>query len=206
MSFLSKLAGVAVFVLALALALAVTHYYSPQEKQEDAHVSDRDAAPPPPPPPVLPGAPTDDDETESTTTPPPATSKAQLITLDKETRKCHLTVTLERDLSGREPSRLWVGAYFFAPTAHGAKRPEHWSIEPIEVREPFAEGRRVVKHLSTDCAWLGSPGVPSEGFYARLKISADSAAAARSRPAEMSFDLAGAAPVVVEAGKRAKAR
>lgn len=205
MSFLKKLFGLAVFVAALAIAIGVTKFYSArQDRDENRNVSHSEDAPPPPPfpPHVVPDAPPPPDAPERRA----AFSKAQLITLDREARKCHLTITIERDLESPAPERLWVWAYFFTPSARNAKASEHWSIEPQEVRRPFADGDRVVKNLTADCAWLAAPGVPAEGFYARLKLSTASKEAARVRPEEMSFDAAGATPVVVESGKRAKAR
>jgi hypothetical protein len=179
MNFLKKLAGILVFVAALAGAVVLTKYYG---RPEPAPVSEA-----PPPAPTAPPAGTD--------APAPVVFKPQLITLDFASKKSHTTVVLERDPSRPAPQKVWVWTYFF--TAAGGER-KYCAGEPVEVRWPSAESVRervTVEAPATACA---EPRDASATFYARVNVSAESAFAARLSEAKISYDLTSATPVVVQ--------
>lgn len=196
MNFLKKLAGLGVFVLALALAIGVTQYYASHHDAKhdpDARHGTNDAPPPPP----KPSAPASRSE-------PPVFFKARLFTLDFTNKRAHMSIDFEKDPSRPAPERFWVGAYFFVPGGAGAPT-RSWTVKPTEVNHPFAGRDRFTDNITVECDWCGAPDTPLNSYYARVVVSDESADAVRLSPEQMNFSLEGAMPVVVEAGNR-KAR
>ena len=187
---MKKLAGVAVFVVTLGVALLVTRYYAPRPE-------------PPPEPPFAPIA-ADPPLFPESPPPPPSrskvTHKVQLVTLDVAARKSHTTLLLERAADAPAPERLWVWAGFFLP---GDARGEVFSGAPVLVEKPFAGGAsRAAVNVTGACPWCGQRDAPAAGYYARVNVSTESAADARLEDEEVSRDLSTATQVVVEEGRR----
>ena len=185
---MKKLAGVAVFVVTLVVALLVTRYYAPR--------------PEPPPPPVAPIAADPVLFPESPPLPPSrskVTYKVQLVTLDVAARKSHATLVLERAPDAPAPERLWVWAGFFVP---GDARGEVFAGEPVVVEKPFAGATRATVNVTGACPWCGQGDAPAAGYYARVNVSDESAADAQLEDEEVSRDLSTATQVVVEEGRR----
>ena len=183
MNALKKLSGLLVFAAALAGAFALSRYFS---------------APPPAPPPqaVSPDPPAPAAEA----TPPAAVGfKPRLVLLDFNGGKSYLTLELEQNPGEPAPERLWVWADFFSAEAAPRTR---CAGEAVEVRQPFMRGRRatvVVEMLARGCV---APKTPSPTFYARVNVSAESAAAAARPPGDPnSFDIKKATPVVVQGAR-----
>ena len=178
---LKKIIGPAVFVAALAGALALTrvYYYAPP-------------APPPQPP-------------HAAYEPPPAPVaqqaavyfKPRLATLDFATRKGYVTLELERDRARPAPDFLWVWAYYFTPGVRG-----YCAGDPVELRRPFAAADRVTVNVEAAVADCAAPREPSQTFYARVNVSAESAFAARLAEPRVTFDITSATPAVVHGGPR----
>lgn len=188
---MKKLAGVAVFVVTLGVALLVTRYYAPRPE-------------PPPPPPIAPIAADPVLFPEPPPPPPPSrakvTYKVQLVTLDVAARKSHATLVLERAPDAPAPARLWVWAGFFMP---GDARGEVFSGAPVSVEKPFAGGAtRATVNVTGACPWCGQGDAPAAGYYARVNVSDESAADAQLADEEVSRDLSTATQVVVEEGRR----
>jgi hypothetical protein len=188
-SMLKKLAGVAAFLAALALAIAVTKFYTPSPSPPPAPQPPpvADAPPPAPPPPT---APVQMEE-------PSFSYKAQLITLDFASAKTHTRLALEASPARPAPEKIWVWTYFFVPGEE-----KIWAGEPVEIKRPFAGGKRVSIVADADCSWCGDPRAPSSGYYARVHVSTESAQAARSPSEEINYSITSAVPVVVEGGRR----
>ena len=187
---MKKLAGVAVFVVTLVVALLVTRYYAPRPE-------------PPPPPPIAPIA---ADPVLFPEPPPPLPSrskvdyKVQLVTLDVAARKSHATLVLERAPGAPAPERLWVWAGFFVPGDAGG---EIFAGAPVSVEKPFAGGAtRATVNVTGACPWCGQGDAPAAGYYARVNVSDESAADAQLEDEEVSRDLSTATQVVVEEGRR----
>jgi hypothetical protein len=186
---MKKLAGVAVFVVTLVVALLVTRYYAPR--------------PEPPPPPIAPIA-ADPVLFPEPPPPPPSrakvTYKVQLVTLDVAARKSHATLVLERAPEAPAPERLWVWAGFFVPGDAGG---EVFAGAPVLVEKPFAGGAtRATVNVTGACPWCGQGDAPAAGYYARVNVSAESAADAQLADEEVSRVLSTATQVVVEEGRR----
>ena len=186
---MKKLAGVAVFVVTLVVALLVTRYYAPR--------------PEPPQPPIAPIA---ADPVLFPEPPPPLPSrskvdyKVQLVTLDVTARKSHATLVLERAPNAPAPERLWVWAGFFVPGDAGG---EVFAGAPVVVEKPFAGGAtRSTVNVTGACPWCGQGDAPAAGYYARVNVSDESAEDARLEDEEVSRDLSTATQVVVEEGRR----
>jgi hypothetical protein len=183
MNFLKKLAGILVFVAALAGAVVLTKYYGRPEPVEV-----RTDTPPPP------------GVNMNASAPPaaalPVVFKPQLITLDFASRKSHTTVVLERDPGGDEPQKVWVWTYFFT-TEEGRER-KYCAGEPVEVRWPSADSTRERVTVEATAAACAAPRDASATFYARVNVSAESAFAARLSESKISYDLSSATPVVVQ--------
>jgi len=194
---MKKLAGLLAFAVALVGAILLTQYYS------------RRYAPPPPPPPPPAAAPAPPVTGSGVTTAPPpgsyqekganvpVTFKPQLITLDLAGRKGHVSLVLERDPSRPAPASVWVWAYFFSPDSPG----RYCAGEPVEVRQPFAEGARASVKVEIPVPDCPAPRTPSSTYYARVNASAESAFAARLSEQRISYDISQAAPVVLEGKK-----
>ena len=180
---MKKLAGAAVFVVTLGVALLVTNYY------------DRRPSAPPPPAPRAAPPPAED-------APPPALSQAEvthevrLVTLDMGARKSHTTLTVEHEPGAPAPEKLWVCTGFFVPGG------SVFCDAPVLVEKPFASGRRATLTVSAECGWCGRRDVPAAGYYADVKVSAVSAADATIEHVNGPRKLVGVTPVVVEEGRR----
>ena len=175
---LKKFIGPAVFVAALAGALALTRVYYYTPPAPPAHE--------PPPARVA-------EEAEEVA----PYFKPRFVTLDFATRKGHMTLELERDRSRPAPDFLWVWAYFFTP---GGGR--YCAGEPVEVRRPFAAGDRVTVNVEAALGDCAAPREPSQTFYARVNVSAESAFAARLAEPRVSYNITSATPVVVQNAPR----
>ncbi|HEX8476462.1 MAG TPA: hypothetical protein VF666_20860 [Pyrinomonadaceae bacterium] len=188
MNIMKKLAGIAVFLLALIAAIAVTRYYAP-DQTPDVPADNLNASVPnaPPAPPVAPPS-------HTATVSTPVFHQVQLVTLDLANEQSHTTLVLERDASKPAPERVWVWTFFFVP-GDG----QGWASAPVEIRQPFTNGNRVTRTVTAECAPCGDLRAPKSGYYARVKVSSDHEEAARWSTAEMSRDIANASPVVVEA-------
>jgi hypothetical protein len=187
MNFLKKLAGIIVFVAALAGAVVLTKYYGRPEPAR-AEPDTNTAAPskvtdvPVPPPPTAAAA--------------PVVFKPQLITLDFAGRKSYTTVVLERDPSRPAPQKVWVWTYFF--TAEAGRERKYCAGEPVEVRWPSADSTRERVTVEAPASACAAPRDASATFYARVNVSAESAFAARLSESKISYDLGSATPVVVQ--------
>jgi len=176
---LKKFIGPAIFAVALAVALSLTkfYYYTPPRP------APRPAAHEPQPAPAAER--------------PAVFFRPRFVTLDFATRKGHLTLELERDRTRPAPDFLWVWAYFFAPGGG-----HYCAGEPVEVRRPFAAGDRVTVNVEAPAAGCAAPREPSQTFYARVNVSAESAFAARLPEPRVSYDITSATPVVVQNAPR----
>jgi hypothetical protein len=184
-----KLAGLLTFVIAVAVAIAVTRYYStptqPKELQQPVPAATQ-AAP----------AATIGDAGANV----PVSFKPQLVTLDLANKKAHVTLALERDPARPAPEQVWVWAYFFTPDAPG----RYCAGDPVEVRRPFASGNRASVVVDSNVADCPAPRAPSSTFYARVNVSAESAFAARLGEQRISYDITQASPVTVEGAQPKK--
>ena len=175
-----KLAGLLTFVVAVAVAVTVTRYYStPTQPRE-----------PQPVPAVTQATP----ETNAGLNVPAVTFKTQLVTLDLAGKKSHVTLTIERGPNGAMPQSVWVWAYFFTPDAPG----RYCAGDPVEVRRPFASGSATTVTVDSKITDCPAPRTPSSTYYARVNVSAESAFAARLGEQRISYDIAQASPVTVE--------
>ncbi len=186
---LKKLAGVAAFLVGLVVAIAVTKFYTPSPSPPPPPQPPPVAYDVPPPPPPAPSVPVQMEE-------PPFSYKTQLITLDFSGRKTHTRLALEASPTRSAPERVWVWTYFFVPGEQ-----KIWAGDPVEVKRPFAGGKRASIVVDADCSWCIDPRAPSGGYYARVHVSTESAQAARSPSEEINYSITTAVPVVVE-GKR----
>ncbi|HEY0080573.1 MAG TPA: hypothetical protein VGB73_18355 [Pyrinomonadaceae bacterium] len=184
---LKKLAGVAAFLVGLAVAIAVTKFYAP---------SPSPPPPQPPQPPVVADVPPPTPPAPVQMEEPPFSYKAQLVTLDFASAKTHTRLALEASPTGSAPERIWVWTYFFVPGEQ-----KIWAGEPVEIKRPFAGGSRASIVASADCNWCGDARAPEAGYYARIHVSSESAQAARPASEEINYSIKTAVPVVVE-GKR----
>ncbi len=185
MNFLKKLAGILVFVAALAGAVVLTKHYG---RPEPLEVKTDTPAPP--------GV---NMNTSVTTTPAaaaPVTFKPQFITLDFARRKSYTTVILERDPSRPAPQKVWVWTYFFTTKA-GSER-KYCADEPVEVRWPSADSTRETVMVEAPLSSCAAPRDASATFYGRVNVSAESAFAARLSESKISYDLSSATPVLVQ--------
>jgi hypothetical protein len=176
---MKKLAGLLAFAVALACAVLLTKYYSPQP------------APPAPPPPPVTVKPAPDAATG-----PAVTFKTQLVTLDLASKKAAVTLTLERGPAAGSPGSVWVWAYFFTQESPG----RYCAGEPVEVKRPFDAGGRVTVEMPV--SGCPAPRTPSTTFYARVNVSSESAFAARLSEQRISYDLAQASPVVLQGSQK----
>jgi len=175
---MKKLAGLLVFVVALAAAIAVTKYYSTPTQPKQ-------------PQPPAPAAPTASNNVGVNV---PVTFKTQLVTLDFANRKAHVTLSLERDPARPAPEKIWVWAYFFTPDAPG----RYCAGEPVEVRQPFASGSHANLNVDSDLIDCAAPRATSLTYYARVNVSSESAFAARLGEPRISYDITQASPATVE--------
>lgn len=200
MNFLKKLTGLFVFVLAVAGAVAVSRYFSGPRP-----VVEVEAPPPPPSPPTLPMSSIAPREPQLARENPPASVslpqvsfKARLVTLDFTTKKSHVTLELEPGPAARTPPpSVWAWVSFFSPEEGG-----RCEAGPVEVRQPFARGRRATVVVEADASRCSPPRAPAATVYARVNVSADSSAAARLAESELSADLTKATPVVLSGARR----
>lgn len=202
MNVLKKLAGVGAFAVALVLAVVVNNFYN-----------ERYGTPPPDTPPAPPTAVVVPVEPAAPAPPPiPATSprvfhRAKLITLDYSTRESYTMLELELDASREAPERVWIATYFFVPGGDGGVR-RIWGGEPVEVALPFTGGGRttVTMNVAAPLTWAREPGAPQSGYYARVRVSTESADDARVRRGEFDFNITDAVPVVVQGAPRSSGR
>ena len=182
---MKKLAGVAVFVVTLVVALLVTRYYAPRPEPTPQFPTAGNTMHRPVPRPVAPSK---------------ITHKVQLVTLDVAARRSHATLVLERAPDAPAPERLWVWAGFFVPGDAGG---EIFSGAPVLVEKPFAGGAtRATVNVTGACPWCGQGDAPAAGYYARVNVSDESAADAQLEDEEVSRDLSTATQVTVEEGRR----
>ena len=193
MNILKKLLGVGVFIVALAVAVAVTKFYT------------RPSEPTPRQPPTVivqtPTAPAAPNGAFSSGVATTVSVTARLITLDFDRRKSYTTLVLERDRRQPAPEKLWVWTYFFTPDARAAGQTIR-AGEPVEIRQPFANGDKVTVNVDGACAWCDDPHAPKSGYYARVQISTASKEAARLGEAQLNYDIGTATPVIVQAATR----
>ena len=182
---MKKLAGAAVFVVTLAVALIVTSYYNPRPATPPPQLAEDVPPAWPDPPPPAPRA--------------EVTYKVRLVTLDVAARRSHATLVVEHAPDAPAPERLWVWAGFFVPGDAGG---EVFAGEPVRVEKPFASGSRAVVNVSAACPWCGQRDAPAAGYYAHVNVSTVSASDARLEDAGVSRDLSRATQVVVEEGRR----
>ena len=177
---LKKIIGPAVFAAALAGALALTrfYYYAPTPTPLPAPAAYEPAPAQAP------------EETR-------VYFKPRFVALDFATRKAHMSLELERDRARPAPDFLWVWAYYFTPGARG-----YCAGEPVEVRRPFAGGDRVTVNVEAALGDCAAPRTPSQTFYARVNVSAESPFAARLADSRVSYDITSATPAVVQNAPR----
>ena len=198
MNFLKKLTGLFVFVAAVAGAVAVSRYFSGPRPVVEVE------APAPPPPPTLPmGAIAPHEPRIARESPPASVSlpqisfKARLVTLDFTTKKSHVTLELEPGPAARTaPPAVWAWVSFFSPEEGG-----RCEAGPVEVRQPFARGRRATVVVEADASRCSPPRAPAATVYARVNVSADSAESARLAESELGTDLTRATPVVLSGAR-----
>jgi hypothetical protein len=184
---MKKLAGLLAFAVALAGAIVLTQYYATRTPTP---------ATPQPPAPVIVPAPV----VPAANTNAPVTFKMQLVTLDFDAKKAHVTLTLERDPARPAPESVWVWAYFFTPEASG----RYCAGEPVEVRRPFDTGSRASVNVDIKVADCPAPRTPSSTYYARINVSTESAFAARLGEQRISYDITQASPVTIEGAQPKK--
>lgn len=177
---MKKLAGAAVFVVTLVVALLVTSYYNRPRPVVPTITLDPPAADTPPEP------------------RPEGSHYAQLVTLDVAARKSHTTVVVQHARGARPPERLWVWTGFFVP---GDRRGRVFAGEPVLVEPSFGwDGRAAVK-VTAACPWFGQRDAPAAGYYAQVNVSTVSAAEARLEDEQVSREPSKATPVTVEEGR-----
>ena len=182
-----KLTGLLAFAVALAIAVAVTKYYSTPTRLEESQ-------------PPVPAATQATPETNTGLNVPAVTFKTQLVTLDLAGKKAHVTLKIERGLNGAMPQSVWVWAYFFTPDAPG----RYCAGDPVEVRQPFASGSATTVTVDSKVADCPAPRSPSSTYYARVNVSAESSFAARLGEQRISYDISQASPVTVEGAQPKK--
>ncbi|MBA3441158.1 MAG: hypothetical protein H0T92_14945 [Pyrinomonadaceae bacterium] len=182
MDVLTKLARVAVFLVTLGVAVAITNYYD-LPSRTIIKVSEPTSA-------LIPAF-----NSSSESVP----YKAQIISLDFEKQKCFTTLTIKREGSGPPPDRLWVWTYFFAPDDRSQKI---WASDPVEIREPFVNGDKAIITATALCGWCAERGTPRTGYYARVQISTESSEASRLAEEQTNRGILGAVPVLVQSASR----
>lgn len=110
----------------------------------------------------------------------PVDYKVQLVSLDFINRESYTTLTLKRATTRPAPARIWVGTSFYT-----LERPlESWSNVPAEIRSPFATGDEVTLTLKSACPLCSDASAPRAGYYARVRVSIESSAAAYEHQTE----------------------
>lgn len=190
-NLLKKLAGVGVFIGALAAAVAVTKFYTRYAAAPPpAEIVHRQTAP------VAPAAAASDVDATML-----VDVTTRLVTLDFDGCKSYTTLIVERDRRRPAPESLWVWTYFFTPDASTGQK--MWAADPVEIRRPFAAGGdSVTINADNTCSWCDDPRAPQSGYYARVRVSTVSKEAARLRDEEMSDDITTATPVIVQAASK----
>ena len=118
----------------------------------------------------------------------------QSVTLNYQTRQMEIRGTL-RSKGATRPDRVWIWAYYFAPSF---SVPGSWSDEPIEITNPFAGGDAVQITAQGHFHWWDNPDTPKSGYYARVNVSARSAEDARVPTSLRNKSAEGAQRVRVE--------
>jgi hypothetical protein len=119
----------------------------------------------------------------------------QQIVFDRAHGKLYTQLTVEHDPSTPVPERLWVWTYLFSLDGKICRLPAH---EPVEVRQPFAQGDRTTLNVVTMCDICGDEETTPRSYYAWVNITTGSAADARLTIDPTSSDPRSATPVVVE--------
>jgi hypothetical protein len=128
----------------------------------------------------------------------PVNYKVQLVSLDFINRKSYTTLTLKRDAGSPAPDVLWVETSLFIP-----EHPyQSWWGQPIEIRQPFANGDQVSLTVTADCEWCADASAPRAGYYARVGVSTTSAEDATCRAAQVKADIKTALPVLVQVERK----
>jgi hypothetical protein len=95
-----------------------------------------------------------------------------------------------RNNGSSKPDKVWVWAYFFAPTSEYADG--SWSDSPIEIDNPFASGDTTIITAAGHFHWWDNSYTPKSGYYARVNVSAQSGEAAKVPSAQRNRNSAGA--------------
>jgi hypothetical protein len=183
------LAGVAAFVVTLGVAFLVTRYYAPPAPSPVA------ATPPAvaPPPAPNPGA------------PQLVSLKAQLVTLDFAAAKSHATLALTRDPARPAPESVWVTTDLYTKDAAAPRGFRACGGRPVEVRQPFAAGRRTsIVNVPASTGKCEEPADPAATFYARVQVFAAPPDPARYAEPPDGYDITSGVPVVLQRAARGR--
>lgn len=189
MKVLKKLTGVAVFFVALGVALTVTKFY-------DSLISLTGRAAPE----VTASIPAPNNLSDTLPGSQSVPHKAQFISLDFEKQQSFTTLIIEREPNDPAPQSIWVWTYFFAPDDSSQRI---WASAPVEIHEPFAGGDYATITATAPCEWCADRRAPRSGYYARVHVSTRSSEAARFANEQTSRDIASAVPVLVQRAARA---
>jgi len=188
-NFLKHMAGVCIFVVAFATAVALARFYgllsAPVPWLGQAEMPEIRAA--------LPDGLDGPNAPDAVEVP----VAARFVTLDFERRRSYTTLKLMRDRHQAAPERLRVWTYFFTP--EGAARREVWTAGPVELTRPFDAGETVTLNAEAACDFVDDPHAPRQGYYARVYITTDARAPVNLRAGDFDYDIKTASPVVVQA-------
>lgn len=123
----------------------------------------------------------------------PLSFTAERVELDHRSGEMLVSGVLIRSPKTPKPERVWLWPYFTNPAFDPAGS---WSDQPMAVDSPFATSDTARVQVRGPFHWHNLSGLPRDGFYARVNLSTDSAAA-RLPTAERTYSTDGALPVQV---------
>jgi hypothetical protein len=174
MNISKQLAGIAVFITIIGVTIFLLRPVS-------APVVNPPLIPPPPP--------------AAISASQPLNYQVQTVYLNLVNRKSYTTLRLKRDVVLPAPESIWVRTSFFSTDSSTR---HNWSSEPVEIRQPFANGDQATITATANCDWCNEAGAPRGGYYARVHISTVSKEAARLRDDMLNADITTATPVLIQ--------
>ncbi len=121
--------------------------------------------------------------------------KTQLVSLDFVRGKAYVTLALERRAGETAPDKIWIQTIFFAPDVATRKV---WTSAPVEISEPFALGATRTLTVAAACLPCANEDAPANNYYARTFVSTTAANLTPADQTNFDFDIADAAPVLVQ--------
>lgn len=130
--------------------------------------------------------------TAGATQPAPQSSsisyEVESVTLNYRTHNMEIRGTLHNKGKSK-PGKVWVWAYFVNPTFQSRGS---WSGEPIEIEQPFDHADSSQFVATGHFHWWNNSESPIDGYFARVRASAQSGDAAYLPSQRRSYDTAGA--------------